>query len=205
MLAEAKLEQREGGLTPAGEGWFVVNVSEGAWITNPAFDSECEFGPRGLFPDIGIALAVLTPGRPNSLYHRELHNQEDFLVLSGKCLLLIEDQERALEAWDFVHCPPGTDHIFVGAGDGPCAILMVGARKDRAIVYPRSELALRHGAGVEVEALSPGEAYAQYPDWQPGGAEIWDAVIGPTRRGTRRTARAARDSDPQRDAGAAER
>jgi len=178
MVAAAKLEQREGGLTPADEGWFVVNVSEGAWITNPAFDSECVFeGPR--FKDIGIALAVLAPGRPNSLYHREIHNQEDFLVLSGECLLLIEGEERALKAWDFVHSPPGTDHIFVGAGDGPCAILMVGARKDSAIVYPRSELALRHGAGVEVEALSGREAYAHYPGWQPGGAEIWDAVLGP--------------------------
>ena len=129
-----------------------MNVSEAAWMTNPAFDSECVFeGSR--FNDIGIALAVLTPGRANSLYHRETHNQEDFLVLAGECLLLVEEEERALKAWDFVHCPPGTDHIFVGAGAGPCAILMVGARKDSAIVYPRSELALRHGAGVEVEAL----------------------------------------------------
>lgn len=177
MVAEAKLEQREGGLTPAGEGWFVVNVSEGAWVTSPAFDSECVFeGPGALFKDVGVGLAVLAPGRSNGLYHREMHNQEDFLVLSGECLLLIEGEERALKAWDFVHCPPGTDHIFVGAGDGPCVIFMVGVRKDDAIVYPRSELALRHGAGVEVEALSPKDAYAQYPRWQPGGAENWKAV-----------------------------
>jgi uncharacterized cupin superfamily protein len=174
MVTEATLEQREGGLTPAGEGWFVVNVSEGAWVTSPAFDSECVFeGPQASFKDVGVALAVLTPGRSNGLYHREMHNQEDFLVLSGECLLLIEGEERALKAWDFVHCPPGTDHIFVGAGDGPCVIFMVGARKDDAIVYPRSTLALSHGAGVEVEALSSSDAYAQYPRWQPGGAEVW--------------------------------
>jgi hypothetical protein len=55
-------------------------------------------------------------------------------------------------------------------------IFMVGARRDDAIVYPRSELALRHGAGVEVEALNPRDAYAQHQRWQPGGAEIWKAV-----------------------------
>jgi uncharacterized cupin superfamily protein len=178
MVAEAKLEHREGGLAPAGEGWFVVNVSYGAWVTSPAFDSECVFeaGRGASFKDVGIAVAVLTPGRPNGLYHREMHNQEDFLVLSGECLLLIEDEERALKAWDFVHCPPGTDHIFVGAGDGPCVLFMVGARKERATVYSRSELALRHDAGVEVETSSSEDAYAQYPPWQPGGAEIWKDV-----------------------------
>lgn len=181
-MAEAKLEQREGGLAPAGEGWFVVNVSDGAWVTSPSFDSECVFeGHRGLFKDVGIALAVLAPGRPNGLYHREVHNQEDFLVLSGECLLLIEGEERALKAWDFVHCPPGTDHIFVGAGDGPCVLFMVGARKERATVYPRSELALRHGAGVEVETSSSKEAYARYQPWHPGGAEIWKACEEPTK------------------------
>jgi uncharacterized cupin superfamily protein len=138
MVAEAKLEKQEGGLAPAGEGWFVVNVSEGAWVTSPAFGSECVFeaGRGTSFKDVGISVAVLTPGRPNGLYHREMHNQEDFLVLSGECLLLIEGEERALKAWDFVHCPPGTDHIFVGAGDGPCVLFMVGARKERATVIP---------------------------------------------------------------------
>jgi uncharacterized cupin superfamily protein len=178
MVAEATLEQREGGMTPAGEGWFVVNVSEAAWVTSPAFDSECVFeGGRGAsFKDVGVALAVLAPGRPNGLYHREMHNQEDFMVLSGECLLLIEGEERALKAWDFVHCPPGTAHIFVGAGEGPCVILMVGARKVHATVYPRSELALRHGAGVEVETRSSKDAYAKYPAWQPGGAETWEGA-----------------------------
>jgi uncharacterized cupin superfamily protein len=177
MVAEAKLEPREGGLTPTGDGWFVVNASEGAWITSPSFDSECIFqGPQARFEDVGVALAVLAPGRPNGLYHRELHNQEDFLVLSGECLLLIEGEERPLKAWDFVHCPPGTDHIFVGAGDGPCVLFMVGARKEGAIVYPRSELALRHGAGVEVETASADDAYAPYQRWQPGGGEIWKDV-----------------------------
>ena len=71
-------------------------------------------------------------------------------MLAGECLLIIEEQERPLRAWDFVHCPAGTNHVFVGAGDGPCVILMVGARPaGRTIDYPRSEPALAHGAGVE--------------------------------------------------------
>src|SRR5205823_1823987 len=94
-------------------------------------------------------------------------NQEDFLVLRGECLLIVEGEERPLRPWDFVHCPPETAHAFVGAGDGPCVILMVGARTGtRAIVYPRSEQALRHGAGVETETTSPSEAYARFPHWR---------------------------------------
>jgi len=96
----------------------------------------------------------------------------DFLVLRGECLLLIEGEERQLETWDFVHCPPDTEHAFVGAGDGPCVIFMTGARQGwpegKGIFYPRSELALRHGAGVEAETSSPAEAYAPFPKWLPG-------------------------------------
>jgi uncharacterized cupin superfamily protein len=96
------------------------------------------------------------------MYHRE-NQQEDFLVLYGECLLLVEEQERRLGPWDFVHCPPETNHVFVGAGDGPCAILAVGARlANEEIVYPESELARRHNAGVETETPNPREAYAKY-------------------------------------------
>jgi uncharacterized cupin superfamily protein len=67
------------------------------------------------FPDLGVTLAVIWPGQPSGLYHAET-NQEDFLVLAGECVLLVEGEERPLRAWDFVHCPPGTAHVFVGAG-----------------------------------------------------------------------------------------
>jgi quercetin dioxygenase-like cupin family protein len=46
--------------------------------------------------------------------------QEAFLVLSGVCKLLVEGEERLLRPWGFFHAPSGTEHIFVGAGDGPC-------------------------------------------------------------------------------------
>jgi len=107
---------------------------------------------------------VIWPGQPSGLYHAET-DQEDFLVLTGECVLLVEGEERPLRAWDFVHCPPGTEHVFVGAGDGPCVIFMVGRRaSDKGIVYPSSELARRHGAGVETQTSSPAEAYAPFPD-----------------------------------------
>src|SRR5262249_10022501 len=103
---------------------------------------------------------------------------ENFLVLSGECLLLIEAQERPLKAWDFVHCPPGTEHIFVGRGDGPCLIVMVGARGDKEVIrYPVSELARKHGASVERETADPAEAYARFPAGatgpMPRGALPW--------------------------------
>ncbi len=162
MVEEAKLVETESGLEPAGEGWFVVNAREAAWWRQrDVFGSICRFESQeaARFPELGIVLRVLQPGEPNCRYHAE-SRQEDFLVLSGECLLLVEGEERRLRAWDFVHCPGGTAHVFVGAGDGPCVILMTGARLDGEIVYPVSELALRHGAGVETEARDPRDAYA---------------------------------------------
>ena len=41
------------------------------------------------------------------MHHRE-NAQEGFLVLSGECLLIVEEEERRLRAWDFFHCPGGT-------------------------------------------------------------------------------------------------
>ena len=148
------MEQSEAGLVAATEGWFVVNVRDAAWVTGESFGDACIFeADAARFAQVGYTLAVLRPGLPNGLYHREA-NQEDFLVLAGECLLLVEGEERPLKTWDFVHCPPGTEHIFVGAGDAPCVIFMAGARTEpRDTVYVRSEPALRHGAGAERDRL----------------------------------------------------
>jgi uncharacterized cupin superfamily protein len=177
MVQQARLEQQAAGLAPVTDGWFVVRIPEAAWWTNDALGAACVFeSDEVTFPQIGFTLAVVQPGQPAGMYHREA-NQEDFLVLAGECVLLIEGEERRLKAWDFVHCPPHTDHGFVGAGDGPCVIFMAGARKgwpdDKGIVYPRAEIALRHGAGVEVETTSPAEAYAPFPAWRPGPPASW--------------------------------
>ena len=143
--------------------WFVVNVRDAEWRTHDAFGSSVRFeNSEQPFDQLGINIRVLEPGKPNCLYHRE-NLQEDFLVLSGECLLLVNGEERQLKAWDFVHMPPGVDHVFVGAGDGPCAILMVGARsEEEELFYPVSELAQRYGASAEVGTPEPEEAYARF-------------------------------------------
>ena len=168
MVDEARLEDTGSGLMPASDGWFVLNVAEAAWLTNEAFGAAAVFENDDRSWDVGFTLGVIWPGKPSAMYHRE-SNQEDFLVLSGECLLLVEGQERPLKAWDFVHCPPETDHIFVGAGDGPCVVFMTGSRSnEERLVYARSELALRHGAGVETEVHSGREAYAPFRIWKSG-------------------------------------
>ena len=158
------MKENAGGMEPAGEGWFVVNARDSVWWRNETFGWGTVFeSEENGFKEFGINVQVLEPGQPNCLYHRE-NQQEDFLVLSGECLLLVEEEERPLKAWDFVHCPPGTNHVFVGAGDKPCAILMVGSRsRNEELVYPASELAQRHGAGAQEETPEPRVAYGPYP------------------------------------------
>jgi uncharacterized cupin superfamily protein len=119
------------------------------------------------FANLGVHVRVLWPGDPNALYHSE-GVQEGFLVLSGECTLIVEEEERQLRQWDYFHCPAGTHHVFVGAGEGPCAILMIGARPDERIRYPVSEIAARHSASVRAETTVPDEAYADWPgEYEP--------------------------------------
>ncbi len=159
MIPEAPLAREGAGLVPQGAGWFVLNVGEAAWLDGD-FGAFTRFeGPNAKFAELGINIGVLQPGQPACMYHGE-DEQEDFLVLQGECLLLVEGEERPLKAWDFVHCPAWTEHVFIGAGEGPCAILAVGSRSGGAVLYPESELAQRHGAGVAKTTPDPKEAYA---------------------------------------------
>ena len=155
---------------PRVSGWFVVNVADARATKHGRGGIRIGFEDReNPFPELGINIRVVEPGQPTSLYHSETV-QEDFLVLSGECLAIIDGEERPLRAWDFVHCPAGTNHVFVGAGDGPCAILMVGARgKDRHVHYPVEESAARFGASVDAETSDPREAYAS---WEPKFAPV---------------------------------
>jgi uncharacterized cupin superfamily protein len=176
-MDEAPLEKTEYGLAPAREGWFVVNVRDSTWMTNEHFGQACVFeGDAVRFPQVGYTLHVLEPGQPNGLYHRE-NDQEDFLVLAGECVVIVEGHERRLRPWDFVHCPAGTEHIFVGAGEAPCVIFMVGAREHKGeLRYTRCEAAVRHGASAEVETSKPSEAYAPFPKWRSGQPASFDGV-----------------------------
>jgi uncharacterized cupin superfamily protein len=170
MVAEAQLEQTEHGLVPASEGWFVLNSREARWRHREGRGQRLPFEGEPEFPQLGVSLFVLGPGEPIGMYHWEA-DQEDFLVLSGAALLLVEGEERPLRQWDFVHCPAETKHIIVGAGDAPCVVLAVGARAHQAGEkwggYPVDEVALRHGAGVEAETTDQEQAYARFPNPEP--------------------------------------
>jgi len=167
VVPEAPLERTENGLRPVGAGWFIVNARDLCWFESELglytmFDSE-----EARFDQVGFNIGILRPGEPNCMYHAE-EAQEDFLVLAGKCLLIVEGQERLLKAWDFVHCPPWTEHVFVGAGDRPCVVVAVGARKKgRGLRYAVNEVALARGAGVEEETSDPKVAYARFSEDKP--------------------------------------
>jgi uncharacterized cupin superfamily protein len=144
--------------------WFVKNVRELRWQENE-LGASCEFDKqREAFPEFGINLTVLQAGQPMTMYHREGY-QEGFLVLRGECLLIVDGQELPLKQWDYFHCPADVPHAIVGASDGTTTslLLAVGNRVGPdAIVYPRDETALKHGAGVEQETPHPKEAYARF-------------------------------------------
>lgn len=161
MVTEARLERIASGLVPVTPGWFVVNTADAAWVENEWHGGVCIFESDEIFlqgrpdltayekPDAGFTIRVIPPGRPAGRYHAE-SLQEDFLVLMGECVLIIEGQERHLRTWDFVHCPPMTAHTFVATEAGPCVILATGNRRDdHELVTPRSEVALRYDAGPE--------------------------------------------------------
>ena len=169
---EARLEQTEHGLVPQGDGWYVLNARESRW-----FDR----GPRGavtlLVEDeqaqVGVNLFALGPGQPMAMYHWEA-DQEGFLVLSGEATLVVEDEERTLTQWDYVHVPPGVSHTIVG---GPCVVLAIGAREhqegDDWGGYPLSDVAMQHDAATLEETNDPAVAYARFPARQPSAHRDW--------------------------------
>lgn len=157
MVPEAKLEDG----VPTTAGWFVLNAREARWQHNE-MGWYCNFEGKdeGSFEQLGINLNVLPPGSPMALYHEE-PGQEDFLVLRGECILIVEGEERRLREWDLFHCPPQTKHTIVGTGDAPALVLAVGARKGNA-TYPVDEAAVRHGAGIANESDNPRDVYARF-------------------------------------------
>jgi uncharacterized cupin superfamily protein len=151
---------------PQTAGWFVLNAADAPWAWSDERGARCRFGGEGEahFDDLGIGLAELQPGQHLALYHHEA-GQEDFLVLAGECIAIVEGIERPLRRFDLLHCPPRTPHAIVGAGDGPALVLAVGARKERGSArYPAAPAAIRRGAGVETDAERAAEAYAGRPE-----------------------------------------
>jgi uncharacterized cupin superfamily protein len=169
-VKEASSAETPYGRYITSDGWFVLNLAEALAVRNEekggvVYPIESREQP---FADFGVHVRVLRPGEPNALYHSE-GAQEGFLVLSGECTLIVEEEERPLRQWDYFHCPADTLHIMVGAGDGPCAILMIGARPEvETLRYPASEVAAKHGASAAKETSDPDEAYADWPgEYEP--------------------------------------
>lgn len=137
-----------------------------AWCEKRSWRSATAEEVEALFPRLGIGLRVLGPGEPLSMYHREA-DQEGFLVLAGTPLLLVEGEERALKPWDFVHCPPHTEHTIVGTGDAPSVILAVGSREHQATLdehttYVLDPTAQKRGATIP-DGTAQEDAYARFP------------------------------------------
>ena len=180
-VKEASSEETPYGRYITSGGWFVLNLQDALAVGNEESGAAVyPIEPReSPFGDFGVNVRVLQPGKPNALYHSE-GLQEGFLVLSGECTLVVEEEERTLRQWDYFHCPADTRHVFVGAGDGPCVILMIGARREvETLHYPVSEVAARHGASAAKDTSDPDEAYADWPGefrpvrlpWPLGAAE----------------------------------
>jgi uncharacterized cupin superfamily protein len=172
VVPEAPLERTEHGLVPNGEGWYVLNARDAPWRHAEGRGAVSELEGELEFPQLGINLFVLEPGNPMSMYHWEA-DQEDFLVLAGEALLIVEGEERPLRQWDLVHCPRDTKHTIVGAGEGQSVVLAVGAR-DRSVGgpdwggYTVDEAALRHSAGVEQDTNDAEQAYSTVRHRKPG-------------------------------------
>ncbi|HET6617600.1 MAG TPA: cupin domain-containing protein [Gemmatimonadota bacterium] len=160
-VEEARSEATPYGRYIATGGWFVHNLADALAVRDEERGAVYPLEPReSPFDPFGVNVRVLWPGQPNALYHSE-DVQEGFLVLAGECTLLVEEEERSLRQWDYFHCPAGTYHVIVGAGDRPCAILMIGSRPEvERLHYPVSEVAARYGASAAKETFDPDEAYA---------------------------------------------
>jgi uncharacterized cupin superfamily protein len=176
MVPEARLEDTGAGLVPASTGWFVLNAREARWFDKPGQGHSLpltgydEYETETFFPMLGMAIRVVGPGEPSTIYHWETE-QEDFLVLSGEALLIVEGEERPLKRWDFVHCPPETRHVFVGTGDGPCVLLCASSRQFQKDgpwgFYCVDQTAARHNASSPEETQDDELAYARFPPQQP--------------------------------------
>ena len=172
-VPEALLRTTKYGLVADVDGWFVLNARDSRWRDYGRLGVACTFEGKRAFKQLGFNINVLYPGEPMGMYHRENH-QEDFLVLAGECLLIVEGEERSLKTWDFFHSPGGTAHVLVGAGDGPAIVVAVGARGGRrGLVYLVDAVALEHGAGVETETTKFSEAYRNFPSTRSAYRDGW--------------------------------
>jgi uncharacterized cupin superfamily protein len=186
MVPEATLEDKGVGLLPASKGWFVLNLRDTRWSDKPGQGHSCsitgadEYEAETFFPMLGMAIRVMGPGDVSTTYHWETE-QEDFLVLAGECIAIIEGEERRLKQWDFVHCPPETKHAFVGAGDGPCVMLCASSRQFQKDgpwgYYCFDETADKYNAASPEDTQDGSIAYARFAE--PTATRYRDGLLPP--------------------------
>ena len=90
MVPEAPMEDGpEAGSRPATGGSSSTPARRPGSATRSSEPASCSRA-HSSSRTCGVNIQVVHPGQPNCYYHGE-EGQEDFLVLSGECLLLIEE------------------------------------------------------------------------------------------------------------------
>jgi uncharacterized cupin superfamily protein len=176
---EAPFEASEHGLVCKGEGWFVVNARDVRWRESKGRGASSNFGGDTVFEQLGVGITVVGPNEPTTTYHWET-DQEDFLVLRGGGVAIVDGAEQPLRQWDFIHCPPGVAHAFVGGPEG-LVLFGVGARERHTMLnddgervgrpdwgeYVADPIAAKHGAAPDETTTSAAEAYKRFPPREP--------------------------------------
>src|SRR3954447_24758776 len=115
-VREAQLKKTEAGLIPQGEGWFVLNARDVSWIHSEERGQDTDFEGEQEWSQLGFRIQVLSPGQ-RGLYHGE-SGQEDFLVVAGECVLVIEGRERPPRAPGLGACSAPAGRRGAGGGGG---------------------------------------------------------------------------------------
>jgi uncharacterized cupin superfamily protein len=163
---EAPFEETEHGLVCKGDGWFLVNARDVRWRESTGRGVSSNVGGDMLFDQLGVGITIVGPGEPTTMYHWE-SNEEDFIVLRGGGIAILDGEEHQLRQWDAIHCPPGVAHAFVGGPDG-LVLFGVGAREhaDEG-AYVADPVAARFGAAPERDTDDTGEAYKRFGPREP--------------------------------------
>ena len=151
------------GLGAEGAGWYVLNARDARWWQRDGLGRWADLEGDGDFPQLGMRIAVLQPGEPSGMYHAET-GQEDFLVVSGECVLVIEGEERQLKAWDSstVRRGPATRSSAQETGRASSSRSVRGRGTTRSST-PSTKWLRRTARASRKETPLPKEAYAPYP------------------------------------------
>ena len=88
---------------------------------------------------IGVSIARLRPGKESFVYHSHEFEEEWLYILSGKATALIDGQEYAVGAGDFMGFPtPSVAHHLVNTGSEDLLYLMGGENREVEVSdFPR--------------------------------------------------------------------